>query len=81
VAERLLRRGSYGLGSSDRHHPGAERSLADMYSRVAELTDEQTADLLLRENPERLLDGVEPLRPAVLVADDRSFLERLMGRA
>jgi protein-tyrosine phosphatase len=81
VAERLLRRGSYGLASSDRHHPGTDRSLATMRGRIAELTDEATAGLLLSENPERLLDGVEPLRPAVLVADDRSFFERLLGRA
>jgi protein-tyrosine phosphatase len=81
VAERLLRRGSYGLASSDRHHPGQDRSLADVRGRIVSLTDEDTADLLLQENPERLLDGAEPLRPAVLVADDRSLFGRLLGRA
>jgi protein-tyrosine phosphatase len=81
VAERLLRRGSYGLASSDRHHPGHERSLKDMHRRITDLTDPETADLLLRENPARLLDGADPLRPVVQIASDRSLFGKLWGRA
>jgi protein-tyrosine phosphatase len=80
VCEGLLRRGSYALASSDRHHPGRERSLADMYDRIVDLTDMETAELLLRENPERLLEGAEPWRPAVRLSDDRSLLGRIFSR-
>lgn len=54
-ARRLLARGAYVLASSDRHHPGTTRSLADLAQRVAQLSDEATAALLLQENPARVL--------------------------
>jgi len=80
TAERLLLRGLYCVGASDRHHPGRERSLADMHARIADLTDASTADLLLRTNPGRVLEGLEPERPAPGPAGERSVLGRILGR-
>ena len=79
TAERLLRRGAYALAASDRHHPGPERSLAEMHARIAELVDSDAADLLLTTNPRRLLDGLELLMPPRVEAEQRSFLGRIFG--
>lgn len=62
TAEHILHRGWYSLPGSDIHHPGQPRSLADMYETVMSLGDEATAQLLLVENPRRVLTG-EPLLP------------------
>jgi protein-tyrosine phosphatase len=80
TAERLLRRGAYSLAASDRHHPGASRSLAALHERVAELSGVETADLLLCENPARVLDGEAIVRPEL--SDDKggSLLDRILGR-
>lgn len=59
AAERLLLRGRYALASSDRHHPGQQRSLALTRARIAELRDGQTAELLLVANPSRVIAGEE----------------------
>jgi protein-tyrosine phosphatase len=63
TAETLLQEGLVALGASDRHHPGPERSLKLMYDRIATLTDEGLADLILRENPRRVLAGEAVLLP------------------
>ncbi len=57
TAENLLQHGLYALAASDRHHPGPHRSLAQMHDRIAALTNASLADLLLRENPQRVLAG------------------------
>jgi protein-tyrosine phosphatase len=80
TAERLLRRGLYSLASSDRHHPGHSRSLAQTHERIRSLTNIDTANLLLCENPARVLDD-RPLQDAEVDADERSsFFSRLFGR-
>jgi len=81
VATRLLRAGMYAAGGSDRHHPGPERSLVDMHRRISELTDEQTADLLLRDNPARLLADEDVVLPERRVEDRerRSWLALFRG--
>lgn len=63
TAERLLRRGSYAVAASDRHHPDQDRSLRALHARIAALTTEDVADLLLRINPARLLAGEPVIRP------------------
>jgi protein-tyrosine phosphatase len=67
TAEELLSTAAYSLAASDRHHPGEGRSLARVYRRIAELTSEETARLLLMENPDRLLHDAELLQPVVLL--------------
>ena len=80
TAERLLRRGSYSLAASDRHHPGSNRSLAGLHERVTQLCDAETADMLLCENPARVLDG-HPIAPAEPSSDHgTSLLDRMLGR-
>jgi protein-tyrosine phosphatase len=80
AAERLLRRGSYSLASSDRHHPGPARSLAQTHERIRSLTNVDTADLLLCGNPARVLDD-RPLQEPDVNADERSsFFGRLFSR-
>jgi protein-tyrosine phosphatase len=80
TAERLLRRGSYSLASSDRHHPGAARSLAQTHERIRSLINIDTADLLLCANPARVLDN-RPLQEAEVDPDERSsFFSRLFSR-
>jgi protein-tyrosine phosphatase len=77
TAERILRRGGYALAASDRHHPGPMRSLATLHERIAERFDPDLADLLLRQNPARVLDGRTPLAPEPLAYRRTSFLSRL----
>ena len=80
TAERLLRRGSYSLAASDRHHPGSNRSLAALHERVTQLCDAETADVLLCDNPARVLDG-QPIMPAEPSSDHgTSLLDRMLGR-
>lgn len=57
TAEKLLRRGAYSLAASDRHHPGASRSLALLHARLTQLVDGDSADLLLKINPAAVLEG------------------------
>lgn len=57
TARQLLRQGCYGLASSDRHHPGPERSLAVLHKQLSDEAYKELADLLLRTNPARLLSG------------------------
>lgn len=59
----LLRDGAYTLLSSDRHHSGPARSLVDARRVVAEVVGEDTAHLLTVDNPHRVLQGRELLRP------------------
>jgi protein-tyrosine phosphatase len=80
VAEQLLRRGAYALAASDRHHPGATRSLAAMHERIAEVCDTDTADLLLCENPARVLNDAPMQEPQVSASSRPSLLDRLLGR-
>ena len=79
TAEGLLARGAYTLAASDRHHPGAGRSLVDLHQRISYLTDEETADLLLQDNPDRVLSDREPV-PAEQHLVNRSTWTRLFGR-
>lgn len=67
TAEALLERGLYSLAGSDRHHPGSARSLALAYRRLTELANEETARLMLAENPGRLLADEEVQRPVVVL--------------
>jgi protein-tyrosine phosphatase len=81
TAERLLRRGCYSLAASDRHHPGTNRSLAALHERLTQSIDGETADLLLCENPARVLDS-EPVIQAELSTDTGSSLfGRMLGRS
>lgn len=80
TAEHLLRRGSYSLAASDRHHPGPNRSLAALHERITQLSDADTADLLLCENPARVLDDT-PLAPSTPMEEKNpSLFGRLLGR-
>jgi protein-tyrosine phosphatase len=80
TAERLLLRGSYAIGSSDRHHPGRERSLSDLHNRIEELAGMDVAELLLRTNPRRLLDGQSPLPVEPAERKRPSLASRLLRR-
>jgi len=66
TAMSFLQGGAYSLAASDRHHPEQARSLADLHAAIAKATDEETADLLLSENPARLLAGEPVVRPTVV---------------
>lgn len=80
TAERLLKRGAYSLASSDRHHPGTNRSLAALHERITQLSDADTADLLLCDNPARVLNG-GAIVPSEPTADHgSSLLGRMLGR-
>jgi protein-tyrosine phosphatase len=81
TAERLLELGRYALGASDRHRAKQTRSLSDMYRRIAELADDQTADLLLRTNPKRILQDQEPIPPEARPRRQPGLFERLLGDA
>jgi protein-tyrosine phosphatase len=80
TAERLLRQGSYTVAASDRHHPGRNRSLADLHRRIAELRDIEVADLLLRSNPQRLLNGERVDKVEAAPLDSSGRLSRLFRR-
>jgi protein-tyrosine phosphatase len=60
TSETLLARNAYALAASDRHHPGATRSLADTYRRIEQLCGEQAAALVLSANPRRVIEGEVP---------------------
>lgn len=62
----LLERGYYASAASDRHHPDQPRSLADLYNSLTDVGGPSLADLLLCENPARLLRG-EPVMPATVL--------------
>lgn len=65
LAERMIRRGLCHYVASDAH--GAERTfrLTECRKRLAELTGDENAELLLETNPRRLIDDLPPRRPAV----------------
>jgi protein-tyrosine phosphatase len=77
TAERILRRGGYALAASDRHHPGPSRSLAALHENIARRFNPDLADLLLQENPVRVLAGRTPIAPEPLAPRQTSFLSRL----
>lgn len=81
TAEKLLQLGHYQLGGSDRHHPGPNRSLADLHARVSELAAVDQADLLLKENPARLLAGRPLLEVEAASERTPSFFQRIFGRS
>jgi protein-tyrosine phosphatase len=80
TAEKLLRRGAYTLGASDRHHPLPGRSLAALHERIASLVDIDTADLLLSENPARVLADRPLIEPEGSDDERKPFFARLIGR-
>jgi hypothetical protein len=80
VAEDLLRRGWYATAASDRHHPGAARSLASLHGRLSQLGGTELADLLLKENPARLLVGQPVVAPDALPVQP-SLWGRLFSKA
>lgn len=77
AAEGLLRRGAYATAASDRHHPEQPRSLADLHAAISSAAGDETADLLLTENPGRLLADEPVERPAPV--EQRSLRARLFG--
>jgi protein-tyrosine phosphatase len=77
TAKELLSRGSYALAASDRHHPGANRSLSALHERIREQTDMDTADLLLCHNPARVLAGSVLHPPEIVERPKSSLFERL----
>lgn len=81
TAERLLQRGFYALGASDRHHPGPLRSLVQMHDRITALTNADLADLLLRENPRRVLAGQTVVPPDTTETPvKKGFFERFRSQ-
>jgi len=68
IAMWLLERGYYASAASDRHHPNQPRSLADLYNSLTDVGGPSLADLLLCENPTRLLRG-EPVMLATVPGD------------
>jgi protein-tyrosine phosphatase len=78
TAERLVREGHYQLAGSDRHHPGPRRSLAELHDRLSADLSPEAADVLLRENPRRVLNdqpllALEPAPPRVGFSWHRLF--------
>ncbi|HZS93746.1 MAG TPA: CpsB/CapC family capsule biosynthesis tyrosine phosphatase [Chloroflexota bacterium] len=63
TAEKLLAEGAYSIASSDRHHPGQNRSLEAVRKALARLGGQDLAELLLQTNPRRVLAN-ERLSPA-----------------
>jgi protein-tyrosine phosphatase len=66
---RMLETGLADLISSDHHADARPVSPAETYTRICERMGEETARLLMSENPQRILDGrstvrVEPKSPA-----------------
>ncbi|GAC1325198.1 MAG: hypothetical protein NVS2B16_20700 [Chloroflexota bacterium] len=84
TAEMLLRRGWYGCAASDRHHPGAARSLLSLHQLLTRMAHTELADLLLTVNPQRLLSraAIERPRPTRDARQGRlsRFLSRTTGR-
>jgi protein-tyrosine phosphatase len=80
TAERLLARGAYRLASSDRHHPGPNRSLAALSERIEQLANRQTAELLLQDNPARILAGDETIASQPVQPTQRTFFDRILRR-
>lgn len=80
TAQELLRLGWYALASSDRHHPGLARSLAALRDRLGQVGSPELADLLLRDNPERLLAGRRLLEPEPVSLERTGLFARLFHR-
>lgn len=80
TAEALLQRGFCALAARDRHHPGAARSLALAHERITQLTDSATADLLLAQNPRRVLDGEPLVLPSPVEPEKGGLFARLRRR-
>jgi len=77
TAETLLRRGWYALAASDRHHPGHNRSLLDLHGAIANLTSSEVADLLLKANPRRVIEGDDLEMPETRPDERVGLLGRL----
>lgn len=78
-ATHLLRYGAYSLLSSDRHHPGAQRSLAAARQRIAQVAGDEVAGILCDRNPKRVLAGAQ-IEPAVPPPASGPSLRRILGR-
>lgn len=57
AAERMLEEGAYLIAASDAHSPADVPKVAEAIALLHRLVGDQEADLLLRENPRRLLAG------------------------
>jgi protein-tyrosine phosphatase len=80
IAERLLQREAYRVASSDRHHPGPARSLAQLHERIVELANAEMADCLLCHNPAAVLDGTLVLEHELKPVQKSSLFGRVLGR-
>jgi protein-tyrosine phosphatase len=58
AAERMLEEGAYLIAASDTHHPDDLPRVAKAMERLFELVGDQEAQVLLGENPRRLLAGL-----------------------
>jgi hypothetical protein len=68
------------VAASDRHHPGRNRSLADLHRRIAEIRNSDVAELLLRSNPQRLLNGESVIKVEASPVENQGRLGRLFRR-
>jgi protein-tyrosine phosphatase len=57
AAERMVEEGVYTVAASDAHHPDDVPRVAQAISALIALVGDDEADILLRENPARLLAG------------------------
>jgi protein-tyrosine phosphatase len=57
AAERMLEEGAYLIAASDTHSPADVPMVGEAIDRLYKLAGDQEAELLLRENPHRLLSG------------------------
>jgi len=80
TAHALLERGLYACAASDRHHPTPGRSLFDLPAQLAQLLSPTSADLLLRENPRRVLEGQPVERLPAAKLQNAGLFERLFSR-
>ncbi len=57
AAERMLEEGVYTVAASDAHHPDDVPRVAEAIKALIAIVGQDEADILLRDNPERLLSG------------------------
>lgn len=57
AAERMLEEGVYTVAASDAHHPDDVPRVAEAIKALIALVGDDEAEILLRDNPERLLAG------------------------
>jgi protein-tyrosine phosphatase len=79
TAWRLLRRGWVDYLSSDYHARG-RCPVAEARAKLVEKNGEEQVQLLMEENPRRLLDGLEPIPVSALTQTRRSFWGRFFRR-